>query len=169
VGPFRIQVCWQRPKGNCIRGKHGLSFMYPICPSISRKEKRATPNVQHDNSIFMHGFPYVHISAKFPQRAHRSSGELLFPFFKSALIEGDISICCVFLRLVFGHGHSSEVAFLIPRSRLLFLRRRSTGSSRISTPGPTVWAREVRYFGQTYIWERVNLWDIDSVCSTIIR
>ena len=95
-----MQACWQWPKGNCISSKHALSFMYPVCPSISRKEKRATPNVRRDNSIFMHGFPYVHISAKFPQLAHRSPGEFLFPFFKSALIEGDTSIYCVFLRLV---------------------------------------------------------------------
>jgi hypothetical protein len=50
--------------------------------------------------FFMHGFPYVHISAKLPQLAYRNSSEFLFPYFKSDLIEGDTSICCVFLRLV---------------------------------------------------------------------
>ena len=142
MGPFGMQACWQRPKGNCISSKHALSFMYPVCPSISRKEK---------NSIFMHGFPYVHISDKFLQLAHRS------PRWNSFSI---LQVCsnrrryfyllCVSSSRV-GHGHSSEVALLISRSKLLFLRRRSTGSSRISTPGPTGWAREARVFGQTCI------------------
>jgi hypothetical protein len=152
-----MQACWHRHKGNCESGKLGLSFMYLVCPSSSQEEKRATPNIRRDNSIFMHGFPYVHLFAKFPQLAHRSSGEFLYPlFFKSALIEGDTSIVLCFSSSRDGHGHSSEDALLLSRSRLLFLRRRSTGSSRISTPGPTVWAREARFFGQTYIGRGLN-------------
>jgi hypothetical protein len=153
-------------KGNCVSGKHVLSFMYPVCSSLSPKEKRATANVRYDNSILIHGFMYTSPSS-FPNWSTGPQVNFL-SFFKSALIEGDTSICCVFLRLPPGHGHSSEVALLISRSRLLFLRRRSLGSSRISTPGPTVWAREARYFGQTCIRRGLIHDTEDSICSTTI-
>src|SRR5271170_4748314 len=124
--------------------------MYPVCPSSSQ-EKRATPNIRRDNSIFMHGFPYVHLFAKFPNWPTGAQVNF-FPFL--------LQVCSNRRRYFYfwcvsssrdGHGHSSEVALLLSRSRLLFLRRHSTGSSRISTPGPTMWAREARFFGQTCI------------------
>ena len=90
-----MQACWQPLEGICVSGKHSLCTQYVPRHLEKRREQRPIYGVT--NSIFMHRFPYVHLFAKFP---HRSSGEFLFPFFKSALIEGDASISCVFLRLV---------------------------------------------------------------------
>jgi hypothetical protein len=96
-----MQACWQRPKGNCISSKHALSFMYPVCPSIISKREESNAQMYGMITPFScMGFHMYTYPTNFFSWPTGAPGGILFPFFKSALIEGDTSICCVFLRLM---------------------------------------------------------------------